>query len=243
MDDSIPQKTVSQSKRDDELEKAFVSDLIEQPKQLDKLARVLLILSFVLPLFYALGLKFFTSTEGTETLASGSWLIVLAFSSWFVSLLLSLFALLSGKTRRDPAAQSRVTSNKGKPVTVEALYLASARSKRRRLLASSLFCFTGICFAGLTVFSAAFPGISSMQSPANFVHLTTPQSAILSAVIFNALIIIALIPLSLFGVPYRPMAASRLLRDNLLIYGVGGIIAPFAGIKLIDMILVALRLV
>ena len=169
MDDSIPQKTVSQSKRDDELEKAFVSDLIEQPKQLDKLARVLLILGFVLPLFYALGLKFFSGAEGTETLASGSWLIVLAFSSWFVSLLLSLFALLSGKTRRDPAAQSRVTSNKGKPVTVEALYLASARSKRRRLLASSLFCFTGICFAGLTVFSAAFPGISSMQSPANFV--------------------------------------------------------------------------
>ena len=74
-------------------------------------------------------------------------------------------------------------------------------------------------------------------------HLATPQSAILSAVIFNALIIIALIPLSLFGVPYRPMAASRLLRDNLLIYGVGGIIAPFAGIKLIDMILVACHLV
>ena len=66
-------------------------------------------------------------------------------------------------------------------------------------------------------------------------HLTTPESAILSAVIFNALIIIALIPLALKGVPYRPKPAAQLLRDNLLIYGVGGLIAPFFGIKLIDM--------
>ena len=169
MDDLIPQKTVSQSKRDDELEKAFVADLIEQPKQLDKLARVLLLLSFVLPLFYALGLKFFSGADGADSMARGSWLIVLSFSSWFVSLLFSLFALLSGKTRRDPAPKKSVTSNKSKPESAEALYLASARSKRRRLLASSLFCFTGICFAGITVFSAAFPGLSSMPSSANFV--------------------------------------------------------------------------
>jgi K+-transporting ATPase ATPase B chain len=74
-------------------------------------------------------------------------------------------------------------------------------------------------------------------------QLATPQSAILSAVIFNALIIIALIPLALKGVPYRAVGAAKLLRDNLLIYGVGGLIAPFIGIKLIDLLLVALHLV
>jgi K+-transporting ATPase ATPase B chain len=68
------------------------------------------------------------------------------------------------------------------------------------------------------------------------------QSAILSAVIFNALIIVALIPLALKGVPYRPLGAARLLRNNLLIYGMGGLIAPFIGIKVIDMILGALGL-
>jgi K+-transporting ATPase ATPase B chain len=62
-------------------------------------------------------------------------------------------------------------------------------------------------------------------------------------VIFNALIIIALIPLALRGVPYRPVGAAQLLRDNLIIYGLGGLVAPFIGIKLIDLLLVALRLV
>jgi K+-transporting ATPase ATPase B chain len=74
-------------------------------------------------------------------------------------------------------------------------------------------------------------------------HLATPESAVLSAVIFNALIIVALIPLALRGVPYRPVGAARLLRNNLLVYGVGGLIMPFIAIKLIDMLLVALRLV
>jgi K+-transporting ATPase ATPase B chain len=68
-------------------------------------------------------------------------------------------------------------------------------------------------------------------------HLRTPESAILSAVIFNALIIIALIPLALRGVKYRPMAAAVMLRKNLWIYGVGGIIVPFIGIKIIDVII------
>jgi len=77
----------------------------------------------------------------------------------------------------------------------------------------------------------------------NFMRLATPESAILSAVIFNALIIIALIPLALRGVPYRPVGAARLLRDNLMIYGVGGLVAPFIGIKLIDMLLASLPLV
>jgi potassium-transporting ATPase ATP-binding subunit len=77
----------------------------------------------------------------------------------------------------------------------------------------------------------------------NFMHLATPESAILSAVIFNAIIIVLLIPLALRGVPYRPVGAAQLLRDNLLIYGLGGLVAPFIGIKLIDLILVALHLV
>jgi K+-transporting ATPase ATPase B chain len=77
----------------------------------------------------------------------------------------------------------------------------------------------------------------------NVMGLATPQSAILSAVIFNALIIIALIPLALRGVRYRPIGAAALLRENLLIYGVGGLIAPFIGIKVIDLLLVALHLV
>jgi potassium-transporting ATPase ATP-binding subunit len=68
-------------------------------------------------------------------------------------------------------------------------------------------------------------------------HLRTPQSAILSAVIFNAVIIIALIPLALRGVKYRPLSAAALLRRNLWVYGAGGIIVPFIGIKLIDMLI------
>ncbi len=92
------------------------------------------------------------------------------------------------------------------------------------------------------IIPAAFVGTYPALGALNIMHLATPQSAVLSAVIFNAIIIIFLIPLSLFGVPYRPMPASRLLRDNLLVYGLGGIVAPFIGIKLIDMGLVALHL-
>jgi K+-transporting ATPase ATPase B chain len=73
-------------------------------------------------------------------------------------------------------------------------------------------------------------------------HLHSPQSAILSAVIFNALIIVLLIPLALKGVPYRAQPAAQLLRRNLLIYGLGGLVAPFVGIKLIDLVLTVLHL-
>jgi K+-transporting ATPase ATPase B chain len=93
------------------------------------------------------------------------------------------------------------------------------------------------------IIPAAFASTYPQLSALNIMGLATPQSAILSAVIFNALIIIALIPLALRGVPYRPIGASQLLRDNLLIYGGGGVIAPFIGIKVIDVVLVALRLV
>jgi K+-transporting ATPase ATPase B chain len=92
------------------------------------------------------------------------------------------------------------------------------------------------------IIPAAFAPIYPALGALNFMHLATPQSAILSAVIFNALIIVALIPLALRGVPYRAVGAEQLLRDHLLIYGLGGLVAPFIGIKLIDLLLVALRL-
>jgi potassium-transporting ATPase ATP-binding subunit len=83
------------------------------------------------------------------------------------------------------------------------------------------------------MFAGAFPVLQAL----NIMALKTPQSAILSAVIFNALIIVALVPLALRGVQYRPLGASALLRWNLFVYGLGGIIAPFIGIKIIDMII------
>jgi potassium-transporting ATPase ATP-binding subunit len=87
------------------------------------------------------------------------------------------------------------------------------------------------------IIPAMFAGTFPVLNALNIMHLQTPQSAVLSAVIFNALIIIALIPLALRGVKYRPMPAAELLRRNLLIYGLGGIIVPFFGIKLIDMLI------
>jgi K+-transporting ATPase ATPase B chain len=88
------------------------------------------------------------------------------------------------------------------------------------------------------MFSVAFPVLNAL----NVMRLATPQSAILSAVIFNAMIIIALIPLALRGVKYRSLSAASLLRRNLLIYGFGGMVIPFIGIKIIDVIIVALGL-
>src|SRR6185295_18041489 len=93
------------------------------------------------------------------------------------------------------------------------------------------------------VLPAAFATTYPVLNTLNIMHLATPQSAILSAVIFNALIIIALIPLALKGVRYRAIGAAAVLRRHVWIYGVGGIIIPFPGIKLVDMILVALHLV
>ncbi len=93
------------------------------------------------------------------------------------------------------------------------------------------------------IIPAAFATTYPVLNALNIMKLATPESAILSAVIFNALIIVALIPLALKGVKYRAVSAVELLRRHLLIYGVGGVIAPFIGIKIIDMILVALRLI
>jgi K+-transporting ATPase ATPase B chain len=88
------------------------------------------------------------------------------------------------------------------------------------------------------MFMVAFPQLATL----NVMRLHSPDSAILSAVIFNAIIIVMLIPLALRGVKFRPLGAAALLRHNLLVYGLGGVIAPFIGIKLIDVILVALHL-
>ncbi len=83
------------------------------------------------------------------------------------------------------------------------------------------------------MFMVAFPELSIL----NIMRLSSPQSAIMSAVIFNAIIIIILIPLALRGVKFRPASANEIIRKNVLIYGVGGIVAPFIGIKIIDLIL------
>jgi potassium-transporting ATPase ATP-binding subunit len=88
------------------------------------------------------------------------------------------------------------------------------------------------------IFVGALPELGAL----NVMRLGNPNSAVLAAVIFNALIIVALIPLALRGVRYRPIGAAALLRRNLLIYGIGGIIAPFAGIKLIDLLITAIHL-
>jgi K+-transporting ATPase ATPase B chain len=86
------------------------------------------------------------------------------------------------------------------------------------------------------ILPAMFAGIFPQLGKLNIMNLATPQSAIVSAVIFNALIIVGLIPLALRGVRYRPSTASALLRRNLLIYGLGGIITPFIGIWAIDLL-------
>ena len=88
------------------------------------------------------------------------------------------------------------------------------------------------------MFVAAYPELNAL----NVMRLATPQSAILSAIIFNALIIIALIPLALRGVKYRPLGAATILRRNLLVYGLGGLIVPFVGIKVIDVLVALLGL-
>jgi potassium-transporting ATPase ATP-binding subunit len=93
------------------------------------------------------------------------------------------------------------------------------------------------------IIPAMFAGTFPVLNALNIMHLRTPQSAVLSAVIFNALIIVALIPLALRGVAYRAMSADSLLRRNLLVYGLGGLVVPFVGIKLIDMFITGIRLI
>ena len=90
------------------------------------------------------------------------------------------------------------------------------------------------------IIPAMFAGVIPALNRINVMHLASPHSAILSAVIFNALIIVALIPLALRGVKFKATGAAALLRRNILIYGAGGLVAPFVGIKLIDLLITAL---
>jgi K+-transporting ATPase ATPase B chain len=92
------------------------------------------------------------------------------------------------------------------------------------------------------IIPAMFAGVFPVLNALNIMHLHNAESAVLSAIIFNALIIVALIPLALRGVTYRPMSAGALLQRNLLVYGLGGILVPFVGIKLIDMLITAVGL-
>jgi K+-transporting ATPase ATPase B chain len=87
------------------------------------------------------------------------------------------------------------------------------------------------------IIPAMFAGVYAGLDKLNIMRLSSPESAILSAVIFNALVIIALVPLALRGVRYKPANATQMLRRNLYLYGVGGIIAPFVGIKIIDLLI------
>ena len=128
-----------------------------------------------------------------------------------------------------------------------ALLTARAKAKLRGLLPLAavlvnlgvLVYFKYANFLIDTVNQVAHLGLAAL----NIMGLHSPQSAVLSAIIYNALIIVALIPLALKGVSYRPAGAASLLKRNILVYGVGGLIAPFMGIKLIDMVISAWRLV
>jgi len=104
---------------------------------------------------------------------------------------------------------------------------------------SKYFAIIPAMFGGLYAGSAAHGPLAAL----NIMKLSSPQSAILSAVIFNALVIAALIPLALRGAEFRAAKAADILRKNLLIYGVGGLVVPFIGIKLIDMLVTALGLI
>jgi K+-transporting ATPase ATPase B chain len=90
------------------------------------------------------------------------------------------------------------------------------------------------------ILPAAFAGTYPVLKGLDVMRLASPTTAILAAVIFNALIIVALVPLALKGVRYRPVGAAQLLRDNLLVYGLGGLLVPFVGIKAIDLMLAAI---
>jgi K+-transporting ATPase ATPase B chain len=109
-------------------------------------------------------------------------------------------------------------------------------------IANDVAKYFAIIPAMFAVFYAQSGSASGPLQALNIMHLATPQSAILSAIIFNALIIVALIPLSLKGVKYRAVGAGPLLMRNLMIYGVGGIVVPFIGIKAIDLVITAVGL-
>jgi K+-transporting ATPase ATPase B chain len=176
-----------------------------------------------------------------------------------------LVAMTGDGTNDAPAlaqADVAVAMNAGTQAAKEAANLVDLDSNPTKLLetvaigkqllmtrgALTTFSFANDVAKYFAILPAIFGGLYATQggtgplAALNVMGLHSPESAILSAVIFNALIIIALIPLALRGVKYRPAGAASVLRRNLLLYGLGGVIAPFIGIKLIDVLLVALRL-
>ena len=170
-----------------------------------------------------------------------------------------LVAMTGDGTNDAPAlaqADVAVAMNTGTPAAREAANMVDLDSNPTKLLevveigkqllmtrgALTTFSIANDVAKYFAIIPAAFATTYPPLMALNIMGLATPQSAILSAVIFNALIIIALIPLALRGVTYRPMHAARLLRRHLLLYGAGGVIAPFLGIKLLDVLLAALGL-
>ena len=149
MDDDIVY-SAPPSKSDEELEKGFVTAIIEQPKLLDELAKQLVTLGLAIPGLYATVLKFI---GGDAAVAKSSGLIIGAFVCWLIALALSLFSLRPRKWKVD---RSKLRSNKpaapGHPLSIEEFFMATATYKRRLLAAATLFCFAGICLAGLSIF-------------------------------------------------------------------------------------------
>lgn len=149
MDDDIVY-SVPPSKSDEELEKGFVTAIIDQPKLLDELAKQLVILGLAIPGLYATVLKFM---GGDDAVVKSSGLIIAAFACWFIALALSLFSLRPRKWKVDRSKlRSKKPAAPGQPLSIEEFFMATATYKRRLLAAATLFCFTGICLAGLTIF-------------------------------------------------------------------------------------------
>ena len=149
-----------------------------------------------------------------------------------------------GRRKTEPAEARTTFALKGLTVPSPRITPALPKGLLRGLSRGALttFSIANDVAKYFAIIPAMFAGTFPVLQALNVMRLATPQSAILSAVIFNALIIVALIPLALRGVKYVPQGAAVLLRRNLLVYGLGGVIVPFIGIKLIDLLIVRVGL-
>ncbi len=149
MDDDIVY-SVPPSKSDEELEKGFVAAIIDQPKLLDELAKQLVTLNLAIPGLYATALKLI---GGDDAVVNSAIMIIGAFVCWFIALALSLFSLRPRKWKVDRSKlRSNIPVAPGQPLSIEEFFMATATYKRRLLALATLFSFTGICLAGLTIF-------------------------------------------------------------------------------------------